>query len=215
MDIAELFKWVLEWVLENLDYWVVTLFMAIESSFIPFPSEVVVPPAAWLAMAEDSMNIVLVVVFATIGADLGALVNYFLARWLGRPIVYKFANSRFGHVCLIDEEKVSHAEEYFRKHGAASTFFGRLVPAVRQLISIPAGLSGMKLGPFLLYTTLGAGLWNIVLALIGYAIYSMTELKTTEDVYKLATEYSHQIGYVLLGLAAFVVAFLVYKAVKK
>lgn len=211
MDTAELFKWVLE----NLDYWVVALFMAIESSFIPFPSEVVVPPAAWLAMAEDSMNIVLVVVFATIGADLGALVNYFLARWLGRPIVYKFANSRFGHVCLIDEEKVRHAEDYFRKHGAASTFFGRLVPAVRQLISIPAGLSGMKLGPFLLYTTLGAGLWNIVLALIGYAIYSMTELKTTEDVYKLATEYSHQIGYVLLGLAAFVVAFLVYKAVKK
>ena len=211
MDTAELFKWILE----NLDYWVVTLFMAIESSFIPFPSEVVVPPAAWLAMAEDSMNIVLVVVFATIGADLGALVNYFLARWLGRPIVYKFANSRFGHVCLIDEEKVRHAEEYFRKHGAASTFFGRLVPAVRQLISIPAGLSGMKLGPFLLYTTLGAGLWNVVLALIGYAIYAMTDLKTTEDVYKLATEYSHQIGYVLLGLAAFVVAFLVYKAVKK
>lgn len=211
MDTAELFKWVLE----NLDYWVVTLFMAIESSFIPFPSEVVVPPAAWLAMAEDSMNIVLVVVFATIGADLGALVNYFLARWLGRPIVYKFANSRFGHVCLIDEEKVRHAEEYFRKHGAASTFFGRLVPAVRQLISIPAGLSGMKLGPFLLYTTLGAGLWNVVLALIGYAIYAMTDLKTTEDVYKLATEYSHQIGYALLGLAAFVVAFLVYKAVKK
>ena len=211
MDTAELFKWVLE----NLDYWVVTLFMAIESSFIPFPSEVVVPPAAWLAMAEDSMNIVLVVVFATIGADLGALVNYFLARWLGRPIVYKFANSRFGHVCLIDEEKVRHAEEYFRKHGAASTFFGRLVPAVRQLISIPAGLSGMKLGPFLLYTTLGAGLWNVVLALIGYAIYAMTDLKTTEDVYKLATEYSHQIGYVLLGLAAFDVVFLVYKAVKK
>ena len=211
MDTAELFKWVLE----NLDYWVVTLFMAIESSFIPFPSEVVVPPAAWLAMAEDSMNIVLVVVFATIGAALGALVNYFLARWLGRPIVYKFANSRFGHVCLIDEEKVRHAEEYFRKHGAASTFFGRLVPAVRQLISIPAGLSGMKWGPFLLYTTLGAGLWNVVLALIGYAIYAMTDLKTTEDVYKLATEYSHQIGYVLLGLAAFVVAFLVYKAVKK
>ena len=211
MDTAELFKWVLE----NLDYWVVTLFMAIESSFIPFPSEVVVPPAAWLAMAEDSMNIVLVVVFATIGADLGALVNYFLARWLGRPIVYKFANSRFGHVCLINEEKVRHAEEYFRKHGAASTFFGRLVPAVRQLISIPAGLSGMKLGPFLLYTTLGAGLWNVVLALIGYAIYAMTDLKTTEDVYKLATEYSHQIGYVLLGLAAFVVAFLLYKAVKK
>lgn len=211
MDTAELFKWVLE----NLDYWVVSIFMAIESSFIPFPSEVVVPPAAWLAMADGSMNIFLVVVFATMGADAGALVNYFLARWLGRPIVYKFANSRFGHICLIDEEKVKHSEEYFRKHGAASTFFGRLVPGVRQLISIPAGLAGMKLLPFLLYTTLGAGIWNIVLAGIGYAIYETTDLKTTEQVYKLATEYSHEIGYVLLGLAVFVVAFLIYKAVKK
>ena len=157
---AELIKWVLE----NLNYWVVTIFMTIESSFIPFPSEVIVPPAAWKAMTDDSMNIFLVVIFATIGADLGALINYYLARWLGRPIVYKFANSRFGHMCLIDEAKVHHAEEYFRKHGAASTFFGRLIPAVRQLISIPAGLAGMKLGPFLLYTTLGAGIWNTILA---------------------------------------------------
>ena len=106
---AELIKWVLE----NLNYWVVTIFMTIESSFIPFPSEVIVPPAAWKAMTDDSMNIFLVVIFATIGADLGALINYYLARWLGRPIVYKFANSRFGHMCLIDEAKVRHAEEYF------------------------------------------------------------------------------------------------------
>lgn len=144
MDSAELFRWVLE----NLNYWVVTVFMAIESSFIPFPSEVVVPPAAWKAMADDSMNIFMVVVFATIGADLGALVNYYLARWLGRPIVYKFADSRLGHMCLIDRAKVEHAEMYFRQHGAASTFFGRLIPAVRQLISIPAGLAGMRLDHF-------------------------------------------------------------------
>lgn len=144
MDSAELFRWVLE----NLNYWVVTVFMAIESSFIPFPSEVVVPPAAWKAMADDSMNIFMVVVFATIGADLGALVNYYLARWLGRPIVYKFADSRLGHMCLIDRAKVEHAETYFRQHGAASTFFGRLIPAVRQLISIPAGLAGMRLDHF-------------------------------------------------------------------
>ena len=148
----------IRWVLENLNYWVVTLFMTIESSFIPFPSEVIVPPAAWKSMADESMNIFLVVLFATLGADAGALINYYLARWLGRPIVYRFANSRIGHICLIDEEKVHRAEEYFRKHGAASTFFGRLIPAVRQLISIPAGLAGMKLGPFLLYTTLGAGI---------------------------------------------------------
>lgn len=209
--VAELFKWVLE----NLNYWVVTLFMAIESSFIPFPSEVVVPPAAWKAMTDESMNIFLVVVFATLGADIGALVNYYLARWLGRPIVYRFANSRIGHICLIDEQKVQQAEEYFKKHGAASTFFGRLIPAVRQLISIPAGLAGMKLGPFLLYTTLGAGIWNIILALLGYLIYRFTELKTTNDVYLLATQYSHEIGYVIIVAAVVILGFLIYKGMKK
>ena len=210
-SVAELLKWVLE----NLNYWVVTIFMAIESSFIPFPSEAVVPPAAWKAMADDSMNIILVVVFATIGADLGALLNYYLAKWLGRPIVYKFANSRFGHMCLIDEEKVRHAEEYFRKHGAASTFFGRLIPAVRQLISIPAGLAGMKMGPFLLYTTLGAGIWNAIVATLGYLIYRFTDLKTTNDVYVMATKYSHEIGYCILALAILAIAFIAYKGLKK
>ena len=166
MNSAELFRWVLE----NLDYWVVKIFMAIESSFIPFPSEVIVPPAAWKSMADGSMNIFLVVVFATLGADIGALFNYYLARWLGRPIVYKFADSRIGHMCLIDRESVEKAEEFFRKHGAASTFFGRLIPAVRQLISIPAGLAKMRLDHFLLYTTPGAGIWNCVLSLIGYLI---------------------------------------------
>lgn len=211
MDTAELFRWVLD----NLNYWVVTVFMAIESSFIPFPSEVVVPPAAWKSMADDSMNIFLVVVFATMGADIGALINYYLARWLGRPIVYKFADSRFGHLCLIDREKVENAEKYFREHGAASTFFGRLIPAVRQLISIPAGLAGMKIGKFLVYTTLGAGVWNSVLALLGYFIYRFTDLKTTEDVYMQATKYSHEIGYVLLAVALVVVGILIYKGCKK
>lgn len=211
MDSAEIFRWVLE----NLNYWVVTVFMAIESSFIPFPSEVVVPPAAWKSMTDDSMNIFLVVVFATIGADIGALVNYYLARWLGRPIVYRFADNRFGHICLIDREKVEHAEQYFREHGAASTFFGRLIPAVRQLISIPAGLAGMRLDHFLLYTTLGAGLWNAILALLGYLIYRFTELKSTADVYVMATKYSHEIGYILLALAVTVVGILIYKGLKR
>lgn len=135
----------IQWCLDHLNYWTITLLMAIESSFIPFPSEVVVPPAAWKAANNDNMNIYLVVLFATIGANIGALINYYLAKWLGRPIIYKFANSRFGHMCLIDEAKVQHAEEYFDKHGAVSTFVGRLIPAVRQLISIPAGLARMKL----------------------------------------------------------------------
>ncbi len=211
MDTAELFKWILE----NLDYWVVTVFMAIESSFIPFPSEVVVPPAAWKAMADDGMNIVLVVVCATVGADIGSLVNYYLARWLGRPIVYRFADSRIGHMCLIDRKKVETAEAYFRNHGAVSTFFGRLVPAVRQLISIPAGLAGMPLGRFLLFTTLGALLWNAILALLGYLIYQFTDLKTTAAVYELASRYSHEIGYVILAVVAIVVGVLIYKGVKK
>ena len=212
MNTAELFLWILD----NLNYWVVTLFMAIESSFIPFPSEVVVPPAAWKAMDPNSgMSFILVIVFATIGADLGALINYYLAKWVGRPIIYRFADSRIGHMCLIDRQKVEGAEEYFRKHGAASTIFGRLVPAVRQLISIPAGLAGMHVGKFLLYTTIGAGVWNTVLATIGWGIYEYTDYKTTQDVYKQAVQYSHEIGYVILALAVVAVAFIAYKGIKK
>lgn len=212
MDTAGLFLWILN----NLSYWVVVVFMAIESSFIPFPSEVVVPPAAWKAMDPDSgMSFVLVILFATLGADLGALINYYLAKWLGRPVVYRFADSRLGHMCLIDRAKVEKAEQFFRDHGAASTFFGRLVPAVRQLISIPAGLAGMNVGRFLIFTTLGAGTWNTVLALIGLGIYKYTDLKTTNDVYLQAVKYSHEIGYVLLALAVVVVGVLVYKGLKK
>ncbi len=212
MNTADLFLWILD----NLSYWVVALFMAIESSFIPFPSEVVVPPAAWKAMDPNSgMSFLLVIVFATVGADLGALINYCLAKWVGRPIIYRFADSRLGHMCLIDRKKVEVAEEYFRKHGAASTIFGRLVPAVRQLISIPAGLAGMHVGKFLLYTTIGAGVWNTVLATIGWGIYKYTDYKTTQDVYQQALKYSHELGYIILGLAVIVVAFLVYKGIKK
>ena len=212
MNTADLFLWILD----NLNYWVVALFMAIESSFIPFPSEVVVPPAAWKAMDPNSgMSFILVIVFATIGADLGALINYYLAKWVGRPIIYRFADSRIGHMCLIDRQKVEVAEEYFRKHAAASTIFGSLVPAVRQLISIPAGLAGMHVGKFLLYTTIGAGVWNTVLATIGWGIYKYTDYKTTHDVYQQAVQYSHEIGYVILALAVVIVAFIAYKGIKK
>ncbi len=203
------------WVLENLDYWVVTLAMAVESSFIPFPSEVVVPPAAWLATVDDSMNIVLVVIFATLGANIGALVNYYLALWLGRPFVYKFANSKFGHLCLINEEKMKKAEQYFNDHGAVSTFIGRLIPGIRQLISIPAGLAKMKLLPFLAYTTLGAGIWNIVLAAIGWSISKIPGVDSKEAVVALAKDYSHIIGYCILALLAIAVLFAAWKMLRK
>lgn len=205
----------IQFCLDHLNYWTVTLFMAIESSFIPFPSEAVVPPAAWKAAVTGEMNVVLVVVFATLGALIGAFINYYLAVWLGRPIVYRFANSRFGHMCLIDEAKVQNAERYFDKHGAISTFIGRLVPAVRQLISIPAGLARMGLGRFVLYTSLGAGLWNIILALLGYYMASIPGLQTEEAVMNKVKEYSSEIGVVFIVLALGIVAYLVYKGCRK
>ena len=200
------------WCLEHLNYWVITLLMAIESSFIPFPSEVVVPPAAYLAASGNDLNVFLVVLCATVGAIIGALVNYFLALTLGRPIVYRFANSRLGHLCLIDEEKVRIAEEYFDRHGAIGTFVGRLVPAVRQLISIPAGLSRISLGRFVLYTSLGAGLWNSILAAIGYYLASVVPY---DELDSKVAEYSVYLKVAMLALGAFVVAYLIYKGTKK
>lgn len=189
--------------------------MAIESSFIPFPSEVVVPPAAYKAAVSGELNVFLVVLFATIGANIGALINYYLAKWLGRPIVYKFANSRIGHMCLIDEAKVQKAEQYFEKHGAVSTFIGRLIPAVRQLISIPAGLSQMKLSTFLIYTTLGAGIWNIILAAIGYYLSTVPGIQTEEQLLAKVTEYSHEIGYFFIAVGAFIIGYLIYQGMRK
>lgn len=202
--------------LNNLNYGTITLFMAVESSFIPFPSEAVVPPAAWKASLPGSeMNIFLVFVFATIGALIGALVNYYLSMWLGRPIIYKFANSRIGHMCLLSEEKVKNAEVYFDKHGAMSTFFGRLVPAVRQLISIPAGLARMSMGRFMLYTTLGAGAWNAILAALGYYMSTFESLQSEEAVMEKVKEYSSEIGLVFVALAVLIVGYLIYKGWKK
>lgn len=202
----------IQWCLDHLNYWTITLLMAIESSFIPFPSEVVVPPAAYKAASGNSeLNVYLVVLSATIGANIGALINYYLAYFVGRPIVYKFANSRFGHMCLIDEAKVQHAEAYFEKHGALSTFVGRLIPAVRQLISIPAGLAKMKLSTFLLYTTLGAGIWNTILAAIGYYLQSIVP---EDQLMASVTKYSHELGYVFIGLGVLIVGYLIYKGRK-
>lgn len=202
----------IQWCLDHLNYWTITLLMIIESSFIPFPSEVVVPPAAYKAAAGNGLNVYLVVLFATIGANIGALINYFLAMWIGRPLVYKFANSRFGHICLINEAKVQNAERYFDEHGAMSTFIGRLIPAVRQLISIPAGLAKMKLSTFIIYTTLGAGLWNSILAAIGYYLHSFVP---EDQLMGKVQEYSHELGYVFLAIGAIIVGFLIYKGVKK
>lgn len=192
-------------------YLLVFLLMTVESSFIPFPSEVIVPPAAYLACTSDEVNIILVLVLATAGAIAGALINYGLSLWIGRPIVYRFADSRFGHACLITREKVDKAEKYFDDHGAASTFIGRLIPAVRQLISIPAGLSRMNIGKFIIFTGLGALVWNSILAGLGYWLGKMV---SPQDLYESVEKYNHYLTYAGLALGAACVIFIAYKAFK-
>jgi len=197
----EIIQSVIDWYMVNLNYFTIGLLMAIESSFIPFPSEVVIPFAAYKA-AQGGLNVFGVVIAGTIGAIIGALFNYYLALYLGRPLVHRLADSKIGKMLLLSKDKVQHAEDYFIKHGNSSTFIGRLVPAVRQLISIPAGLSRMNIRNFILYTTAGAGIWNIILAVIGYFIYDIRE------------KIFPYIEYILYFLGGVFVAYLVFKALK-
>lgn len=202
-----------EWFTSNATYLFVFLFMTLESSFIPFPSEVVVPPAAYVACtgigAGADMNIWLVIIFATLGALAGAFINYYLAMWVGRPLVYKFADSRFAHACLINREKVDKAEIYFDKHGAASTFFGRLIPVIRQLISIPAGISRMNVGTFALFTFLGGLIWNAILAALGYWL-SLTI--PPQDLFDKVEEYNKYLTWGGFALAGLIIVYLLFQA---
>ncbi|MBO5268281.1 MAG: DedA family protein [Muribaculaceae bacterium] len=199
-----------QWFVENASYCFVFIFMVIESSFIPFPSEVVVPPAAYLAAQRGDMNILMVVLVATAGAIVGALINYYLSLWIGRPLVYRFANSRYGHACLIDEAKVEKAEKYFDKHGAISTFIGRLIPAVRQLISIPAGLARMNVGIFVIFTGLGALVWNGVLAWLGYWLAQWVPL---DQLFATVEKYNSYLSYAGLFIGVVCVAFIVWRLI--
>ena len=210
---------VTSWYAAHMNYASITALMTIESSFIPFPSEVVIPPAVYVASEPTSalcatgnypVDVALIVLFGTVGAMLGAVINYLLSMWLGRPIIYKFADSRVGHLLLLSSEKVQKAENYFNDHGKVSTFIGRLIPGIRQLISIPAGLSKMHFGQFLLYTFLGAFLWNTVLALLGYIAHGQADL---------INQYSHELSIIILALVGVVVIYyvgkIVYKRIKK
>lgn len=201
---------------EHASYLFVFLFMVIESSFIPFPSEVVVPPAVYLACTNmgggAEMEPAMVVIFATLGALCGAFINYYLALWVGRPIVYKFADSKFGHACLIDRAKVEKAEAYFDKHGAVSTFVGRLIPAIRQLISIPAGISKMNVGVFALFTTLGALVWNIILALLGWWISTTVPY---DNLLPAIEKYNGYLTWAGLGLGVICIAIIIRNVLKK
>lgn len=207
LDIASIINWFLEMPEMQVYLWVMLL-MTIESSFIPFPSEIVVPPAAYLA-ANQRADIWLVLLFATLGAMLGAIFNYAIAWWLGRPIVYRFANSRLGHMCLIDQEKVERAEKYFDQHGALATLIGRLVPVIRQLISIPAGLAKMHFSKFLFYTCIGAGVWNSILAILGYVLGKTLKPDMFMDEIE---RYNTVISDAILIICAIGIGLLIWKA---
>ena len=198
---------IITWYSAHMNYASITALMAVESSFIPFPSEVVIPPAAFVAGQPESVlcttgnypvDVLIIVLFGTLGAMIGAIINYGLSVWLGRLIIYKFADSRLGHMCLLSSEKLQRAEEYFREKGNVSTFIGRFIPGIRQLISIPAGLARMNFGAFLWWTFLGAFIWNCILALVGYIAAGQMDL---------IKEYSHELSVAILILLGVVIAY--------
>lgn len=202
---ADLISQVVDWYMANMNYWTITLLMAIESSFIPFPSEIIIPPAAFKA-ATGELNVYLVVFFGSFGALIGALFNYYLAKFLGQKLLLKFADTRIARMMLVDRAAVLKSEEFFRKNGNSSTLIGRLVPGIRQLISLPAGLVSMNIKNFVLYTVIGSTAWNIILALLGYFFYSQKERLEA---------YYHEISYVMLGLGILYIAYLIYNGFKK
>ena len=201
------------WFKDHMNYWTILVLMAIESSVIPLPSEVVVPPAAYFSLqANSSLDFWVVILVATAGAYLGSAINYGLSLLIGRPIIYAFADSKVGHFLRLSKEKMEKAEQYFQKKGSISIFFGRLLPAVRHLISIPAGLSRMNFGTFSFFTIIGAGLWNVVLAGLGYLLYRV--VPDGSQFFAQLEHYNHYLkiaGFALLGL---VVIYIIYKVIK-
>lgn len=193
--------------LGNLNYGTIFLLMLLESTVIPVPSELVVSPAAYHA-AGGNLDVFLVILFATLGADCGATINYIAGYYLGRPIIYRFANSKWGHLCLLNQQKVERSERYFNDHGVVATLTGRLLPGIRHLISIPAGLSKMKFWKFLLYTTLGAGLWNCILAALGWYLHTVVPESQLEAK---IMEYGE---YIKIAIVAVVAVAIVYFSVR-
>lgn len=211
---GELSRDIYFWLKDHMSYAALVLLMAIESSIVPLPSEVVVPPAAYFALQHNSnLSFTLVILASTVGAFLGSVINYGLSALLGRPIIYAFADSRVGHLLRLSSEKLNHAEDFFQRKGSASIFVGRLLPVVRHLISIPAGLSQMNFARFSLYTFLGAGLWNVVLAALGWLLY----LAVPDDnlFFDELEHYSHYLKIAGFALLALVAAYLLYKYFRK
>ena len=193
--------------LGHLNYGTIFILMLLESTVIPVPSELVVAPAAYHA-AAGNLDIWLVILFSTLGADVGATINYLAGWYLGRPIIYKFANSKWGHLCLLNQEKVEKSEKYFDDHGMVATITGRLLPGIRHLISIPAGLAKMSYWKFLLYTTIGAAAWHSILAFLGHYMHSFVPEDQLEEK---ILEYGE---YIKFGLIILVILACLYFLIK-
>ena len=169
--------------LSNLNYGTIFFLMLLESTVVPVPSELVVAPAAYYA-ATGSINVWLVVLMATLGADVGASINYFVALYVGRPVIYRFANSRLGHLCLLNQQKVEKSERYFDDHGVAATLTGRLIPGIRHLISLPA---------------------------MGWYLHAAIGDVSDAELNALIAKYNHYIVVAIVAVVVLAVAFVVIK----
>ena len=205
MELTALF----EWYLDHLNYWVLTILMILENSIVPVPAELIVAPAAYRA-ANGEMSLIVLIICTTLGSTIGALINYYISRHLGRYLVYKFVDSKIGRLLLLDKEKLEKAEQLFLKHGNVSTFFGRLLPFGRQLISIPAGLAKMPIWSFVLYTTVGSAIWNSLLAGAGYYL---AKILPKDQLIDAINKYSLEMSVIFVGLVVMYIAY--YKLAKK
>jgi len=190
---------------QSIGYTGIVLLMTIESSFIPFPSEIIIPPAAYLA-SQGEFNIYLVIIAGIIGSLLGAIINYLLAFTLGRKVIYGLAKKNYFKWILVNERKLFKSEKYFLKYGSISTFIGRFIPALRQLISIPAGFVRMDFKKFVFWTTLGSGTWVIILAILGYAFGANQQLLSS---------YYREISIFFLAVGVGVLTWIIIKNKKK
>jgi len=186
---------------DKIDYLGIFFLMALESTFIPIPSELVIPPAAYLA-SQGKMNIFLIIIIGTVGSVAGALINYFLGYALGRPIIYKLANHKYSKIFFINERKVKKSEDLMIKYGNISTFLGRLIPGVRHLISIPAGFARMNLKNFVIYTALGSGIWTTILTMFGYLFGANQEL---------LNKYYREISIYTFVFCIIIITYIVYR----
>ena len=199
----------IDWYTNSLSYWVLTLLMILENSVVPLPAELIVAPAAYNA-ATGKLSFWIIILCTTFGSTIGAIINYYLSRVLGRELIYQFINSRWGRILMLDQSKLETAENYFLKRGKTATFIGRLLPVGRQLISIPAGLAKMPILSFILYTTIGSAIWNTLLASIGYLLAGIIP---PDKLGETVNQYSIEISVVFVIIC--VVFFLAKKFFKQ